>query len=114
MSARLCLYLDRYELLPIRKRDDSPWQERILIGRAPNNDIILRDASVSKSHAHFSQGPGGAWVLIAKKSRNGTFVDGRPLGGGESAAVRSGSALEFGNVRCELIESGALFDSFTR
>lgn len=114
ISTRLYSFTHRYEFLLVKKREENPWQDRILLGRAPNNDIILRDASVSKSHAHFSQGPDGAWILVAKKTVNGTIVDGRSIDVGESAPLKSGSALHFGNVHCEFIESGSLFDFFTR
>jgi hypothetical protein len=114
MSTRLQLYADRYELVPVQKRGQSPWQDRILIGRALNNDIILRDPSVSKSHAHLAQESDGTWFIHAKKSVNGTFVDGRFIDAGSTGLLRGGSSLQFGNVFCEFIEGGALYDLFSR
>lgn len=114
MSTRLQLYPDRYELVPVQKRGESPWQDRILIGRALNNDIILREPSVSKSHAHLAQESDGTWIVHAKKTVNGTFVDGRFVDAGATGVIRPGSTLQFGNVFCEFIENGALFDIFSR
>lgn len=114
MSTRLQLYPDRYELVPVHKRGESPWQDRILVGRAPNNDIILREPSVSKSHAHLAQESDGTWVVHAKKTVNGTFVDGRFIDAGSTGIIRPGSTLQFGNVFCEFIENGALYDIFSR
>jgi len=114
MSTRLQLYPDRYELVLVQKRGESPWQDRILIGRAPNNDIILREPSVSKSHAHLAQESDGTWIVHAKKTVNGTFVDGRFIDAGSTGLIRLGSTLQFGNVFCEFIENGALFDLFSR
>ncbi len=114
MVTRLQLYPDKYELVPVQKREESPWQDRILLGRAPNNDIILREPSVSKSHAHFAQESDGTWFIHAKKTVNGTSVDGRPIDAGSTGLIRAGSQLQFGNVNCEFIDNGALYDLFSR
>src|SRR5215471_6306343 len=36
---------------PIAKGDSRLWTERILLGRAQNNDIVIRHEGVSKLHA---------------------------------------------------------------
>jgi hypothetical protein len=114
MVTRMQLYPDRYELVPVQKREENPWQDRILIGRATNNDIILREPSVSKSHAHLAQESDGSWLIHAKKTVNGTLVDGRVVEAGSTCTLRAGSTLQFGNVHCEFIENGALYDLFSR
>ncbi|HEY7358676.1 MAG TPA: FHA domain-containing protein, partial [Ktedonobacterales bacterium] len=48
------------------------------IGRAPGNDIILSDPSISRHHAqlHFES---GRWILEDKNSSLGTYVNGRRI-----------------------------------
>lgn len=98
------------ELLPVTKRPESPWQDRILIGRAPNSDIVLRDPSVSKVHAHISVLNADTPMLHARKSTNGTFLNDRLLTpAGDGVPLRSGDTLRFGNVLCEFILNADLY-----
>jgi FHA domain-containing protein len=97
---------------PLIKGGANPWAERILVGRASNNDIVIRHESVSKVHAYFEKAAHGALNLHDAKSANGTRVDGEPVdpnGGG--VALKSGATLLFGLLACEVISSGDLFDA---
>lgn len=49
---------------------------RIKIGKAPDNDIVVDDAHVSRHHAQLSRNEEGGWVLEDLDSTNGTFVNG--------------------------------------
>src|SRR4051794_10640808 len=58
-----------FRLLRIVKTARNPWADRISIGRAANNDLVIRHASVSKLHAHLRVD--GARVYVADAgSRN--------------------------------------------
>jgi pSer/pThr/pTyr-binding forkhead associated (FHA) protein len=92
---------------PLVKRGDNPWRERILIGRAPNNDVVLRDVSISKLHAWFEV-DGGVFRLHDAQSVNGTWVDGQRLLADGPVIVRSGTQIRFGRMCCELLGSAAL------
>ena len=46
-----------YELHALSKSPRNPWTDRILIGRAANNDVVLLNPSVSKVHAYLVLGP---------------------------------------------------------
>jgi pSer/pThr/pTyr-binding forkhead associated (FHA) protein len=64
------------------------------IGRAPDNDVVIRDASVSRHHASIEYRNGG-FVLRDLGSQNGTWVGGQrvsegPLGRGD--VLRLGDA----------------------
>lgn len=48
------------------------------IGRAPDNNIVLSDTTVSGSHAEI-RCESGQYVLFDKNSRNGSFVNGRRI-----------------------------------
>ncbi len=53
-------------------------QEHYLIGRAPNNDVVLEQPEVSGFHAKISR-DGEHYYIEDQGSRNGTFVDGVPV-----------------------------------
>lgn len=74
-----------YKLLPSRA---------IRIGRDPGNDIVLRDAKVSRSHAQiiFER---GFFVLHDLASANGTYVNGARI---RIAPLTDGAHLKLGNT----------------
>jgi hypothetical protein len=80
---------------PIAKSRRNPFEGMITIGRAPNNDVCLHVASVSKLHAYFRR-EGGKWVLRDKSSSNGTFVNGERLKVEEGIVIEDGANLLFG------------------
>src|SRR5262245_27832586 len=45
-----------WEILPVAKAAGNPYPDRISIGRARNCDVVMRDPTVSKLHAHFRVG----------------------------------------------------------
>lgn len=53
--------------------------EPVTIGRTSENDCVVARPEVSRRHASITYS-GGAWRLVDLASRNGTFVDGEPLG----------------------------------
>src|SRR6266536_2636436 len=63
-----------------------------LIGRQPDNHLILRDSRVSRSHARIVVENGG-YVLEDKGSRHGTFVNGRRV---TRKALENTDRVEFG------------------
>jgi len=96
------------EVLPIIKAVGNPYPERIALGRARNCDIVLRDRSVSKLHAHFrveSQG----MLLVDLESSNGTYINGQLLKPNQPSPVLIGDSLHFGKVRTELLDAHELF-----
>ena len=63
-------------LAPLSKSDRNPYQNFIFVGRASTCDVILRDASVSKTHAVFERdGQQPLWKLRDNRSHNGTWVN---------------------------------------
>jgi len=84
------------EAFPIAKRPGGAFPERIGVGRARNTDVCLPHGRISKYHAYFSSGAGGAWSLTDARSTNGTWVDGEPLEPHETRSVDDGSRVRFG------------------
>jgi hypothetical protein len=65
----------------------------LCVGRAPSNDLVLRDDSISGHHAMLWADAGGLWVEDLK-SRSGTKVNGDALAG--VSALRPGDTLMMG------------------
>ncbi len=63
--------------------------ESVTIGRAPTNQIVIKDERCSRNHAEIFQSEGG-WTLRDLESRNGTVVD--------STRVTSDYPLQPGDV----------------
>ena len=80
-----------------------PAQGRLRIGRAPDCDLVLEHASISREHAEI-RGEADGWRLHDLGSKNGSFVDGAKVGDAALAATRW---LRLGDVHCEF----ALFDA---
>lgn len=64
------------------------------LGRGRHNDIVLSEASISKSHASIEHA-GGAFVVVDRGSTHGVYVDGEKV---ERAPLRSGCELQLGSV----------------
>lgn len=94
----------------IVKRAGNPYPERISVGRAPNCDIVLRFAVVSKLHAHFSLSPDGSMELYDLGSVNGTWHNGHRLEAGERVTISPRDFISFGGVHCELVDAMGLYE----
>jgi FHA domain len=111
MAARLRSEPGRYGLYPLVKSNANPWADRILVGRASNNDIVLRHESISKVHAYFEKAEGGLHLHDAK-SANGTQIDGKPVEpGGPGGEIKSGSVVTLGTLVCEIIATDELYEA---
>lgn len=102
----------RFGIYPLAKSGTNPWSDRILVGRASNNDIVLRNDRISKLHAYFQVGARGIWRVYDAKSANGTRVNGVAVPPGEDGMeIQSGQIVTFGTVVTEIIDTAALYDS---
>lgn len=106
-------------VMRVAKSDRNAWRSRISVGRATNNDLIIRHESVSKLHAHFqvvAEGAGERLVISDAGSVNGTLVNGRSAGEppDDGVAVQPGDRILIGDVRCELLDAPRLYDRLSR
>jgi predicted component of type VI protein secretion system len=101
------------EMVPVTKAEGSPYPERISIGRARNCDVVLRNPSISKLHAHFRVG-GAQMQLVDSGSQNGTRVNGLVLAPGTPVNVVPGDVVRFGSVTCRLVDAATLYDVLRR
>jgi predicted component of type VI protein secretion system len=72
--------------------------ESISIGRAPENDVVLNDAGVSRTHARIERKPSG-WVLTDRASANGVALNGAAIVA--AAPLREGDRIAVGPVTFE-------------
>jgi ABC transport system ATP-binding/permease protein len=66
------------------------------VGRSERNEVVLRDESVSSSHATLLL-KGNTWYIVDLRSANGTFVDGYRVAG--ERVLPSGCSLRLGEVK---------------
>src|SRR5216117_2047038 len=72
--------------------------ERVTIGRGAENDVVLNDAGVSRTHARIEKQPAG-WMLLDNGSANGTELNGATIG--KPSALRAGDRIGVGPVTFE-------------
>ncbi len=95
----------------IAKASGNPYPDHISVGRALNCDIALRDATVSKLHAHILGDDPLALRLVDLGAANGTYVNGGALVPNEPRTLVRGDMLQFGSVLCELAGAGEAYDA---
>ncbi|MGQ0616286.1 MAG: FtsK/SpoIIIE domain-containing protein [Acidimicrobiia bacterium] len=67
-----------------------------VVGRAPSSDVTVDEPTLSRRHAVVMVSPSGALAVADLGSRNGTRLDGHPVGPG--VAVGPGAVLRLGAV----------------
>jgi len=84
-------------VLEIKKRKLDTAVHTITIGRAPINDIVLYNSTVSKSHAHLHVHPSGQpCYVVDVGSTNGTSLNGRLLKPYEKYQLSDHDEISFG------------------
>lgn len=94
-------------VVPLAKRLENGFPEKISIGRTKNNDIVLRHGTVSSFHGWFSRNINGELQVRDGGSKNGTTQNGGPVVG--ASRVRSGDTVRFGRVECMVCSAEALW-----
>lgn len=75
----------------------------ISIGQGPQNDLVLDDDSVSRSHARL-EFKMGSWLLTDLNSTNGTAIEGVKIAAGVPTPLAYASTVRFGGVRLQFRE----------
>jgi FHA domain len=94
-------------VLELHKSDRSPFSN-ISVGRTRNCDVVLREPSVSKLHAHFLVRD-GAWQLVDRGSANGTMLNGKKLAANKPSPVKAGDEIVLGAVTCVFADAPVLY-----
>jgi predicted component of type VI protein secretion system len=71
-------------------------EDRVTIGRLPENDLQIEDDSVSSHHGEITY-DGNAHQLTDLGSTNGTFVNGAQV---TEATLQTGDQVRFGQIDC--------------
>ena len=82
------------KIVALEKSDRNAFKSKITVGRAKNNDVIIRAAKVSKIHAEFVMDKDD-WQLMDMGSVNGTMVNGQRLEKSQSVKLGSGDMISF-------------------
>src|SRR5690606_280228 len=85
-------------------QDEAGAHERdvegiVLVGSAPDSDLVMRDPTVSRLHAELSQRADGLWIRDLG-SRNGTYVDGVRVG---SARLHDRARVRLGDTELVVV-----------
>ena len=95
-------------VIPLVKAPGNPYSDRISVGRARNCDVVLRNPSVSKLHAHLRREPNGSWVLLDVNSHNGTSIDGVRVQSSQPVVLRLGEQVTFGGMVVRIVDAAQL------
>ena len=87
--------------------EQSAKKPYVSLGRGPDNDIVIDDATLSRVHLLFTTGAGG-WTIRDAGSTNGTTVEGARLGP-DPVALVPGIRIQAGSVRLSFYDSGGLY-----
>lgn len=109
-GTRVALLEEGYVVLELKKVQDGPFQDTVLIGRAKTNDIILPDESVSKLHARAKPGIDGRMMLFDAGSSNGTFIGERRLIPDKGEVIAPGDLVTFGSLSFHVFDAEGLLD----
>jgi hypothetical protein len=113
LLVREALARGKHFVLPLRKRlsADRISPDRVSVGRAMNNDIVLRDASVSKLHAWFQMHEEREFSVADAGSTNRTAVNGEQLAPRKLRHLMECDVIELGNVRALLCSAETLWSA---
>ena len=81
--------------IPLVKTSRNVFSSKITVGRATNNDVIIRAQMISKAHATFVLDDGDQIKLMDMGSANGTMVNGKKLGKRDMTPIGSGDTITF-------------------
>lgn len=92
-------------LVIVAERDhsyiDLDEKSTLIIGRAPDNDIVVKDDMVSRKHAQIEQDPNGSLRVRDLKSFNGTYLNERRV---RDEELSLWDALRVGRTKMFLVE----------
>ncbi|WP_233104093.1 FHA domain-containing protein [Haliangium ochraceum] len=98
-----------FEVYPLLKKLGAPFADMITIGRTSNNDVVLKDVTVSRFHAYFRERE-SAWVVADAGSKNGTHLRGSELVARKEEDVQSGDSVRIGDIVTTFYTANDLFE----
>jgi hypothetical protein len=101
------------QVVALEKSPRNPYDGFLFLGRASTCDVIIRDASISKTHAVIEP-RGETWHLRDNRSRNGTWRNGERLKDGERVLLASGDVIVLGSYPIYFLRSPDLMKLLLR
>lgn len=90
-----------------QRRAFSRLEERIIVGRGESASWILLDPDLSRNHASVER-HGDEIRIFDMRSKNGTKVNGRPVGiGAPGVVLEDGAIITLGDTRIRFIDPAA-------
>jgi pSer/pThr/pTyr-binding forkhead associated (FHA) protein len=71
----------------------------VTLGRGPENDVVIDDATLSRVHLVLMRAADGSWTLRDAGSSNGSRLAGQRLEPGKPLPLPTGTRIEAGSVR---------------
>jgi hypothetical protein len=99
-----------HRVMPLVKSGTNPYEDRIIVGRTRNCDVMIRAPDISKYHADFRIESPSQAVLRDRRSSNGTKLSERPLEPGEAVTVKPWDRIRFGATQLIFLGPGELWD----
>jgi len=93
--------------LQVAPRPGRARFEGVRLGRGPENDLVVDDGTLSRTHLLFREAE-GRWTVEDLRSSNGTRVDGVELNGGP-VPLEPGAHIEAGSVRLTFYDAKGLY-----
>lgn len=101
--------------VPLVRNPQSPYTDRITVGRTANCDVVVNERSVSKLHALFWPHEDlEHWAVSDARSANGTFLGGRRLAPLDRTPIKPGDSLRLGDLEMKFIDPGMLYELLMR
>lgn len=106
-------------LARIEKSSRASWLSWISLGRARNNDIILRHSSISKLHAQIhterdEESSEERFFISDAGSANGTWVNGKTLKTGAPVLLHAGDKVTIGDIESTFLDAQSLYGYLRR
>jgi len=92
----------------LTKSPRNSYQDKVTVGRARNNDIVVRSSKISKIHCMFTKVEEGGYTIEDMGSVNGTAVNGALIKKGEKIPMNDGDVVSFWRYIFEFIELDSL------
>ncbi len=70
-------------------------EDRLRLGRSPDNDIVIDNSYISGHHAELLKQPDGSYELVDLESSNGTLVNSKRI---DRVRLKGGDRLRFGQL----------------
>ncbi|MEE9384266.1 MAG: FHA domain-containing protein [Nannocystaceae bacterium] len=96
-----------------KRSPETPFQDRIFVGRSRTNDVILSARGVSKLHCYF-RSSNDSWVLADAGSKNGTFLSGERQDARKEIALEGSADIRIGPIRTIFLTPPALLSLLRR